>query len=201
VGCALTGATATIVAVADYALPRLRTRTRSVIDAVKAHPGMYFGAFPAGDWPLVVAAWTAADLLRLAEDAPSVELVLHRGGALSASVRGARVSAPAAGPARDVTDLIRAGMWYTELACTTAIDAGPEDAPELIGDEHVWLGLDVTVRSELDGDLFGGIPAEARWRDGLPRLTAVLATPRHRPPDGRRVHVTDEAAGETADLP
>jgi hypothetical protein len=162
---------------------------------------MYFGAFPAGDWPLVVAAWTAADLLRLAEDAPSVELVLHRGGALSASVRGARVSAPAAGPARRVADLIKAGMWYSELARTTAVDAGPQRAPDLIGEEQVWLGLDVTVRSELDGDLFAGVPAAERWRDGLPRLTAVLATPRHRPPDGRRVHVIDEATGATADLP
>ncbi|MGI5242379.1 hypothetical protein [Dactylosporangium sp. CA-139066] len=168
---------------------------------MKAHPGMYFGAFPAADRPLIVAAWTAADLLRLAEDAPRVDLVLHRGGALSASVRGARVSAPATGPARSVAELIKAGMWYTELAPATAIDAGPRRAPELVGDEHVWHDLDVTVRSELDGDLFNAVPAADRWRDGVARLSAVLATPRHRPPDGRRVHVSDEATGTTADLP
>jgi hypothetical protein len=172
-----------------------------MIDAVKAHPGMYFGAFPASDWPLVVAAWTSADLLRLAAEPGSVALVLHRDGALSASVHGARVSAPAAGIPGPVTDLIRAGMWYTELTRTTVVDARPQRAPELAGDEHVWRDLDVTVRSELDGDLFAAVPPADRWRDGVTRLTAVLATPRHRPPDGRRIHVTEEATGTTADLP
>ncbi|MFG2041054.1 hypothetical protein [Dactylosporangium sp. NPDC048998] len=169
-------------------------------DSVKAHPGMYFGAYPAADWPLVIAAWTAADLLRLAKEAPRVELTLHRGGALSASVRGARVTAPAAGDAQPVGDIIRTGMWYTELSRSTVVDVAPPCEARLTGGEHVWCDLDVTIRSELDPGLFG-VPACDWWRDGVTRLAAVLATPRHRPPDGQRVHVTDEATGETADLP
>jgi hypothetical protein len=171
-----------------------------VSDAVKAHPGMYFGAYPAADWPLVIAAWTVADLLRLTEGEAHVRLVLHRDGALSAAVRGARVTAPAVGDPRPVGDLVRSAMWYVELARTTAVHAGPQRAPELLGGRRVWRGLDVTVHSELDGDLFG-LPAGGWWRDGPARLAVVLASPRHRPAGGQRVHVTDEATGATADLP
>ncbi|HTJ37442.1 MAG TPA: hypothetical protein VL738_29795 [Dactylosporangium sp.] len=166
---------------------------------MKATPGMYFGAFPAADWPLVIAAWTAADLLRLAGDEPRVDLVLHRGGALSATVRGARVTAPAADPQRPLADVIRAGMWYTELARSTTVDTGPPATPALTDGHYVWTALTVTVHSELEGSLFG-TPASQWWRDGVTRLRAVLATPRHRPPDGHRVHVTDETTGETAVL-
>ncbi|MEV8515326.1 hypothetical protein [Dactylosporangium sp. NPDC051484] len=185
---------------ADNGLPRLRARVRSVSDSVKAHPGMYFGAYPAADWPLVIAAWTAADLLRLAERTPRVELTLHGGGDLSASVRGGRVTAPAADDARPVGDIIRAGMWYTELSRSTVVDVAPPGEPQRSGGERRWSGLDVTIRCELDPGLFG-VPAADWWRDGVTRLAAVLATPRHRPADGQRVHVTDEATGETADLP
>ncbi|MER7007058.1 hypothetical protein ABT297_29025 [Dactylosporangium sp. NPDC000555] len=185
---------------ADNGLPRLRARVRSVSDSVKAHPGMYFGAFPAADWPLVIAAWTATDLLRLAEQTSRVELTLHTGGGLSASVRGARVTAPISGDGRPVGDIIRAGMWYTELSRSTVVDVAPPGEPQLTGDELLWSGLDVTIRSELDPGLFG-VPAADWWRDGVTRLAAVLATPRHRPADWQRVHVTDEETGETADLP
>ncbi|MEV6925282.1 hypothetical protein AB0M46_12375 [Dactylosporangium sp. NPDC051485] len=166
---------------------------------MKAHPGMYFGAYPAADWPLVIAAWTAADLLRLAGDGARVELVLHRGGALSASVRGASVTAPL-GEEKPIEDVIRSGMWYTELSRATAVAAGPQRPGELVGGEQVWRDLDVTVHSDLDGALFG-VPDGQWWRDGVSRLAAVLATPRHRPADGQRVHVTDEATGERAELP
>jgi hypothetical protein len=171
-----------------------------VADSVKAHPGMYFGAYPASDWGLVIAAWTAADLLRLAVDAPSVEVRLRADGGLTAMVRGARVTAPVEHPARSAREIIRGGMWYTELAKSTVVDAGAEREPEHEGAEYVWHGLDVTVHSELDGDLFG-LPGGGWWRDGITRLAAVLATPRHRPPDGQRVHVVDEATGASAFLP
>ncbi|WP_432824877.1 hypothetical protein [Dactylosporangium sp. CA-092794] len=184
----------------DIGLPRLRARVRSVSASVKANPGMYFGAYPASDWPFVIAAWTAADLLRLAPYAPSVELTLHCGGGLSAAVSGARVTAPAMPSPRPLADVIRSGMWYTELSRATTVDAGPERAPQLTAGEHVWYDLDVTVHSELDASLFG-MPDGSWWRDPLTRLGAVLATPRHRPPDGQRVMVLDETTGNTADLP
>jgi hypothetical protein len=161
---------------------------------------MYFGAYPAADWPLVIAAWTAADLLRLAERAPHVELTLHAAGGLTAFVRGATVKVPIGEPRRPVGDVIRAGMWYTELARTTVVDVGAAGAPEAVGAEYVWRDLDVAVHSELDGAFFG-LPGGGWWRDGILRLAAVLATPRHRPPDGQRVHVIDEAGGVFAELP
>lgn len=161
---------------------------------------MYFGAYPACDWGLIIAAWTAADLLRLAADAPAVELLLRADGGLSATVRGATVTAPVENPGRSVGEIVRGAMWYTELAKSTVVNAGPEGEPEHEGAEYVWRGLDVSVHSELDGELFG-LPGGGWWRDGIDRLAAVLATPRHRPPDGQRVHVVDEATGASAYLP
>ncbi|WP_433203453.1 hypothetical protein ACQP00_34155 [Dactylosporangium sp. CS-047395] len=167
---------------------------------MKANPGLYFGAFPSSDWPLVIAAWTAADLLRLAPDTASVDLVLHRGGALSATVHGATVTAPPHADLRPVADIIRAGMWYTELSRNTTVHTTSERAAPPSGPRRVWTGLTVTVRSELDAAVFG-LPDGSWWRDGIPRFAKILATPRHRPPDGRHVHVFDEAAGDVAELP
>jgi hypothetical protein len=51
---------------------------------------MYFGDYVPGQWPLVLAALTAHDLLDYADGpAPHVEVTLHRHGDLSAAVRGA----------------------------------------------------------------------------------------------------------------
>ncbi|WP_433075448.1 hypothetical protein ACQP1P_29235 [Dactylosporangium sp. CA-052675] len=169
--------------------------------AVKANPGLYFGAFPAADWPLVIAAWTAADLLRLAPAAPVVDVILHRGGPLSATVRGATVAAPPHEARRPVADIIRSGLWYTELSRSTTVHTTSDHPSPLPGEaDRVWSGLTVTVHSELDANLFG-LPDGTWWRDGIARFAKILATPRHRPPDGRRVHVTDERTGERASLP
>ncbi|GAA3453151.1 hypothetical protein [Dactylosporangium matsuzakiense] len=160
--------------------------------SVKANPGLYFGAYPAADWPLVIAAWTAADLLRLAPSTPTVDVTLHHNGALSATVRGATV--PAA--PRPVADIIRSGMWYTELSRTTTIHATtPHATPG-----PAWTDLTVTVHSDLDADLFG-LPAGTWWHNGVQRFAGLLTNPRHRPPDGRHVDVWDEATGERAELP
>ncbi|MEU7867434.1 hypothetical protein [Dactylosporangium sp. NPDC049140] len=176
---------------ADNGLPALRTRVRSATGAVKANPGLYFGSFPAVDWPLIIAAWTAADLLRLAPGTPAVDVTLHRGGALTATVRGATVEAPPAAGRRPVADIIRAKMWYTELSRATTVQTTSD---------HGRNGLTVTVHSDLDANVFG-LPEGSWWHNGVTRFAKVLSTPRHRPPDGRRVHVTDESTGETAELP
>jgi hypothetical protein len=168
-----------------------------VAGAVKANPGLYFGAYPAEDRPLVIAAWTAADLLRLAPDAPCVDVTLHRGGALSATVHGATVAAGT----RPVADVIRSGMWYTELSrATTVHTTSPRAIPRQGGPQQVWSGLTVTVHSDLDASLFG-LPDGSWWRNGVARFAKLLATPRHRPPDGRHVRVLEEATGERAELP
>jgi hypothetical protein len=162
-----------------------------VTGAVRANPGLYFGAFPASDWPLVLAAWTAADLLRLVPTpAACVAVTLHRGGALSATVGGAAVIAPPSDP-RPASELVRARMWYAELARATTVRVTPEAG---------WSDLTVAVHIELDAQLFG-LPDGSWWRSGVTRFARLLATPRHRPPAGSVVRVTDEATGETADLP
>ncbi|WP_432971729.1 hypothetical protein [Dactylosporangium sp. CA-233914] len=168
--------------------------------SVKANPGLYFGAYPAADWPLIIAAWTAADLLRLAPAAPHVAVTLHRDGSLSATVCGATVTAPSSGDQRPLPDIIRAGMWYTELSRATTVTITPECPPVVLGPERMWSGLTVTIGSTLDASLFG-LPEGTWWRDGVPRLAKLLAAPRHRLPGGRRVHITDGSTGETAALP
>ncbi|MFI5910011.1 hypothetical protein [Dactylosporangium sp. NPDC051541] len=162
--------------------------------SVKANPGLYFGAYPAEDWPLVIAAWTAADLLRLAPKTPAVDLTLHHNGALSATVRGAEVRADP----RPVADVIRSGMWYTDLSKATTIHAtSPHPVPTA---SNTWSDLTVTVHSTLDANLFG-LPDGTWWRNGVTRFANLLTNPRHRPPDGRHVDVWDEATGERAELP
>lgn len=168
-------------------------------DAVKANPGLYFGSYPAEDWPLIVAAWTAADLLRLAPSAPSVALVLREGGTLSATVRGAVVTSPSPSPS-SVAEVIKSGMWYSELSRETVVttSCGPDAAA--VPDGFAWHDLVVTVHSTLSGGALT-TTAGSWWSASLTRLAAVLNTPRHRPPDGQQIHVTNETTREQALLP
>jgi hypothetical protein len=171
-----------------------------VAGAVKANPGLYFGAFPASDWPLVIASWTAGDLLRLAPHAARVDLTLHHTGALSATVRDATVSAPPSAGPRPVADIVRAGMWHVELSRSTTVHVTADRVVPEPYPARTWSGLTVTVHSELDATLFG-LPDGSWWRDGVNRFGRLMTNPRHRPPEGQHIRVTDEATGESAELP
>lgn len=169
---------------------------------VLRRPQMYFGDYAAAEWPLVIAAWTAHELLDYAVGPePRVDVTLHQDGDLSAAVTGARVAWPAAAPSASVDELIRRRMWWHHLAQSTEVvvrrkgtPAGPAD---IVDDELVWSELDVVVRLSLDAGLIGVAP-HRWWHDGTARLQAVFAD-RFRPAPGH-LTVIDETAGTATQI-
>jgi hypothetical protein len=183
----------------DYSAARLEVLT--LREAVARHPAMYFGDHPTADWPLVVAAWTAFDLLDYGVGSQrSVELILHRDGALSAAVAKGRVARSVTARPAPVDELVRRRMWWHRLGRSTEVtvlrDGGPVGAAEVVGDELVWDDLDIGVRLVLDVDLIGTSPGQW-WHAGPARLRALLTTDRFRPAPGQRLTIIDEAAGTT----
>jgi hypothetical protein len=182
---------------ADLTLVTLR-------EAVARRPAMYFGDYPAADWPLVIAAWTAIDLLDyVATPEPRAMVTLHRGGDISAAVSGARLTWPVTAIPRSAEDLIRRRMWWRQLGSGMAVavlrNGAPPATAETVGDEWVWDDLSVAVRLTLDADLIAVAP-QVWWQDGVARLRAVFDTDRFRLQRDRQLVVTDEAAGTVATI-
>jgi hypothetical protein len=112
---------------------------------------------------LVIVAWTATDLFDYAVGPePRVDVTLHRDGALSAAVVGARVTWPTTAKPVSVHELIRRRMWWRQLGRSMVVhvrsDGLPSGAGNAVGDEVVWNDLDIVVRSALDGGLIGCAP-------------------------------------------
>jgi hypothetical protein len=183
----------------DYPIGTIKAL--SLRELVQRRPAMFFGEYGAVDWALVIAAWTASELLDYAVGPqPSVEVTLHQNGDLSAGVTGARLTGPATAHAAAVEEVIRHRMWWHQLARTTTVvvqrDGAPVGRPDVVGDELVWSDLNVVVRLALDADLIGVEPC-LWWHDGAARLQAVLSTDRFRPSPGHTLTVIDELAGST----
>lgn len=166
---------------------------------------MYFGDYSAEDWPLVIAAWTAAGLLEyVAAPKPRVMVTLHRDGDLSAAVTGGRLSWPVVAKPRPVEDLIRERMWWRQLSSSMTVvvlrNGRPPETAEIVGDELVWNDLDIAVRLTLDVE-FLGVPPQSWWRDSVARLRAVFDSNSVRLQPDRQLLVTDEAAETVASIP
>lgn len=179
----------------DYS--QLHLTALTLREAVVRRPAMYFGTYPTADWPLVIAVWTATDLLHYAVGPePQVGVTLHDGGDLSAEVLGARVEWPATAKPHPVEELVRHRMWWRHLTRSTTVSvrqgARPPAAPQRIDVDLVWNDLDILARFELDADLIG-VAADEWWRDGPIRLRDVFATPHFRLAPGHRLTITDEA--------
>ncbi|WP_433087490.1 hypothetical protein ACQP1P_16195 [Dactylosporangium sp. CA-052675] len=173
-------------------------------EAVARRPAMYFGDYAAEDWPLVIAAWTATDLLDyVVTPRPRAMVTLHRDGDVSAAVSGARLTWPVAARPRSADDVIRRRMWWHQLGSSMAVtvlrNGTPSGMADVIGDELVWNDLSIAVRLTLDAD-FVGVAPQMWWRDGVARLRAVFATDRFRLPPDQQLTVTDEAAGTVATI-
>jgi hypothetical protein len=166
---------------------------------------MIFGDYSAEDWPLVVTAWTAIDLLEyVTTPEPRAMVTLHRDGDVSATVTGARLSWPVSAKPRPVEDLIRERMWWRQLSSSMTVtvlrNGTPPETAETVSDELVWNDLDIAVRLTPDAE-FLAVPPQSWWRDGVARLRAVLDSSdslRLRP--DRQLLVTDEAAGTMASM-
>lgn len=166
---------------------------------------MYFGSCPAEDWPLVIAALMSIDILDYAiAPEPRATVTLHRDGDVSVAVTDARLRRPVSAKPWPVEDLIRRRMWWLQLgsAMTVAVlrDGTPPETAEVVHDELVWNDLDIAVRLTFDAE-FLRVPPQSWWRDGVARLRAVLDSGSVRLPPGRRLLVTDEAAGTTVSIP
>lgn len=173
-------------------------------EAVARRPAMYFGDYTAEDWPLVIAAWTATDLLDYVVTPRSHAMItLHRNGDLSAAAPGARLTCRVTAQPRSADDVIRRRMWWHQLCSSMAVtvlrNVTPSGTADIIGDELVWNDLSIAVRLTLDADLVG-VPSQMWWQDGAARLRAVFATDRFRLPPDRHLTVTDEAAGTVATI-
>lgn len=173
-------------------------------EAVARRPAMYFGGYAAEDWPLVIAAWTATDLLDyVATPEPVAMVTLHRDGGLSAAVSGARLTWPLTAKPPSVEDMIRRRMWWRQLGSdmtVTVLRTGlPPGMAENTGDELVWNDLSIAVRLTLDADLIGVAP-QVWWRHGVARLRAVFDTDRFQLQPDRQLMVTDEATGTVASV-
>ncbi len=180
----------------DYSTASLKILT--LREAVMRRPTMYFGDYAASDWPLVIAAWTATELLDYAVGPePHVDVTLHRDGDLSAAVVGARVTRPRSTKPVSVDELVRRRMWWHHLGRSIAVDVHrngmPPGAGHAVGDEMVWDDLDIVVRLAFDADLIGSEP-QMWWHDGGARLRVMFATDRFRVPSGRQIVIADEAA-------
>jgi hypothetical protein len=186
----------------DYSQGDLKVVT--LREAVLRRPAMYFGGYRPPDWPLVIAAWTAAEMLDYAvPPRRQAAVTLHRNGDLSASVAMARIVQPAAALRLPVEELVRRRMWWHQLARSTTVVAGRdgEDAaePQHVDDRLVWTDLAIVVRLELDAQLIG-IASEAWWQDGPARLQDVLATLSFHLAAHDQLVVLDEATGTTLNL-
>jgi hypothetical protein len=181
----------------DYSAARLDALT--LREVVARHPAMYFGDYPSADWPLVIAAWTAFDLLayRIGPQR-SVELILHRDGDLSATVVKARVARSATARPAPVEELVQRRMWWRQLCRSTTVTVrrgcGPAGVAQVVGDEWVWDGLDIGVRLAPDVDLIGTSPQQW-WHEGPARLRALFRTDRFRPAPDDQLTIIDEGAG------
>ncbi|HEV7711331.1 MAG TPA: hypothetical protein VGP16_24290 [Asanoa sp.] len=160
---------------------------------------MYFGDLAAPDWPLVIVAWTAVELLDYgAASASHVDVTLHRGGSFSAAVAQARVARPTTARAMAVDDLMRGRMWWHDLCQSTTVDVRRDGLvagePDVVGDEVVWDGLSIVVRMTLDPAVIDA-PSAWWWSDGQARLRTLFSTGDFRLKPGYRVNITDDAAG------
>jgi hypothetical protein len=183
----------------DYSQADIKVVT--LREAVLRRPSMYFGDYRPPDWPLVIAAWTAAEMLDYAVlPQRQAAVTLHRNGDLSGSVARARIERPATAQRLPIEQLIRRRMWWHELTRSTTIAVGPDGtdaaAPEHVDDRLVWSDLDIVVRLELDAQLIGVAP-EQRWQDGPARLQHVFATRRFNLRADDRLVILDEATGTT----
>jgi hypothetical protein len=104
----------------DYSQADIRIVT--LREAVLRRPAMYSGDYRPLDWPLVIAAWTAAEMLDYG-CAPrrQAAVTLHRDGGLSASVAKARMVQPAAAQRLPIEELVRRRMWWHQLARSTTV--------------------------------------------------------------------------------
>jgi hypothetical protein len=148
-------------------------------EAVLRRPAMYFGDYRPSDWPLVIAAWTAAELLDYqTRPARQVILTLHRGGDLSATAAGARVPCSATGRRWPIGDLVRRRMWWHQLCRSTTVtitrNGTDPGEPQHVGDQVVWDDLSIEVRMALDPDIIGAAPG-TWWGDGPARPREVFA--------------------------
>ncbi|WP_433796491.1 hypothetical protein [Actinoplanes sp. CA-252034] len=173
-------------------------------ETVARHPAMFFGSHPAGEWPLLIAALTAVDLLEyVATPEPRAMVTLHRDGDVSAAVTGAWHSWPVSAEPRPVEDVIRQRMWWHELGSSLTVvvsrNSTPPTTAETVRDELVWIDLDISVRFTPDAE-FLGVPPRSWWRDGVARLQAVFDSGSVRLKPDRQLLVTDEAAGTTASI-
>ena len=173
-------------------------------EAVAHRPAVYFGDLAAADRPLVIAAWTAAELLDcVVTPEPHTTVTLHRDGDVSAAVSGARLTWPVTAYPRSADEVILRRMWWHQLGSATTVTTLPDGAPsakaDIIGDELVWNDLSIAVRLTLNADLIGAAP-HLWWKNGVARLQGVFATDRFRLPPDRHIAVTDEATGTAATI-
>jgi hypothetical protein len=186
----------------DYSQADIKVVT--LREAVLHRPAMFFGDYRPPDWPVVIAAWTAADMLDYAvPPRRRAAVTLHGDGDLSATVAMARVVRPAAARPLPIEELVRRRMWWHQLARSTTVVVGRAGKaavePQRVDDGLVWSGLDIVVRLELDAQLVGVAP-EAWWQDGPARLRDVFATLGVHLTADDQVVVLDEATGTTLTL-
>jgi len=183
----------------DYSRTDIQVMT--LREAVSRRPGMYFGEYQQPDWPLVMAAWTAHEMLDyLVPPRRQATVTLHGNGDLSASVARARIERPATAQQLPIDHIIRRRMWWHELARSTTIavgQAGTDTAePEHVDDRLVWSDLAIEVRLELDAQLIG-IGPELWWQDGPARLQHIFGSPHFHLAADDQLVILDEATGTT----
>jgi hypothetical protein len=186
----------------DYSQADIQVLT--LREAVLRRPAMYFGDFRPPDWPLVIAAWTAAQMLDYAvPPRRRATLTLHRNGDLSATIARARIVQPTAAQRLSIEELLRRRMWWHQLTQSTTVVAGQDgkDAaePQCVDDRLIWTDLDIAVRLEPDPQLIGIAP-EVWWQDGPTRLQDVFATLHVQLMADDQLVVLDEATGTTLNI-
>ncbi|MEV0272289.1 hypothetical protein AB0H43_26230 [Hamadaea sp. NPDC050747] len=168
-------------------------------EAVCARPAMYFGDWPAADWPLVMCAWTVHELLAYSAEAPKrVDVTLGIDGVLAAAVDQARLTWPTRAKKTTVEEIVGRRMWWAQLGHSNTVtiqQAGRTPGPpKQVGDLLIWDGLRITTRMDLDPEMFG-VPADSMWLDAAPRLGQIFTTDRFRLPTDSQVMITNDGVG------
>jgi hypothetical protein len=168
-------------------------------DAVLRRPGMYFGAHPRSDWPLVMLAWTTSDLMgRAATSQHDIDVTVHRDGQFE--VHGCELTIFWPRRARTLEDAIRLSHWWAALNRSTTIVVGDVDRGALEvapTDEHGHRTVtvaDVCVRVVCETDLIGSGPA-VWWGGWIDRLPAVLNAIGLEPAVNKHIVAFDEVEG------